>query len=144
MTQINGIIDKTPDMRWLITDSPRTPAETCNLLRLYNKDNVTYVDHREHDHAWLPSQLRRAAAVWITEDSVSMIYEALTAGTAVGLLEVPVKHRHRIASVPAHLRAINMVTQYQDWAAGASLASPPLLLNESARCAEILLQRFAL
>jgi mitochondrial fission protein ELM1 len=38
---------------------------------------------------WLPTQLARADQAWVTADSVSMVYEALTAGAAVGVLDVP-------------------------------------------------------
>ena len=32
--------------------------------------------------------MQLAEAVWVTEDSVSMLYEALTAGCKVGLIEI--------------------------------------------------------
>ncbi|MCX7590023.1 MAG: mitochondrial fission ELM1 family protein, partial [Kiritimatiellae bacterium] len=38
---------------------------------------------------WLPAQLTRAGQVWVTAHPLSMIYEALTAGAAVGILDLP-------------------------------------------------------
>ena len=144
LAQINHIADKEAAVNWVITDSPRTPAATSQLLNLINKNNIAYRRHRELDRSWLPTQLARAGQTWITEDSVSMIYEALTSGTAVGLLGVPAQHRHRVTRIPEHLRAKNMATLYQDWKAGTALAAPPCILNESARCAALLLQKLAL
>ncbi|OGT78817.1 MAG: hypothetical protein A3J35_01555 [Gammaproteobacteria bacterium RIFCSPLOWO2_02_FULL_52_10] len=144
LTQINSIADKTSSVNWLITDSPRTPTETSQTLGLVNKGNVAYVCHRELDRSWMLAQLARAGYIWITVDSVSMIYEALTAGAAVGLLEVPVRRRHRITQIPVQLQSRKMVTLYQDWNRGAPLTKPATVLNESARCAEILLRKFAL
>ena len=37
---------------------------------------------------WIFEQMQLAEAVWVTEDSVSMLYEALTAGCKVGLIEI--------------------------------------------------------
>jgi len=142
--QINAIAEKYSLVNWLISDSPRTPPATSRMLAQIRQDNVSYACHQDLDPAWLPAQLARAGQAWITEDSVSMIYEALTAGAAVGLLEVPAKHRHRITHIPAQLKARKMVTLFQDWKTGAPIKKPPVVLNESARCAELLLQKFAL
>ena len=46
---------------------------------------------------WLPAQLARAGQAWATADSVSMVYEALTAGAAVGILDVPRQRASRIS-----------------------------------------------
>ena len=37
---------------------------------------------------WIFEEMQKAEAVWVTEDSVSMIFEALTAGCQVGIIEI--------------------------------------------------------
>ncbi|MCK7580754.1 MAG: mitochondrial fission ELM1 family protein [Chromatiales bacterium] len=58
---------------------------------------------RHQAPAWLPEQLAGADQRLVSEDSVSMVYEALTAGCATGILAVPARRasprhpRHRAA-----------------------------------------------
>ncbi len=81
-----------------------------------------------------------AKEVWVTEDSVSMIYEALTSGARVGLLPVP-----RLAKDSRVLRGIDRLvadgylTPYARWAETQRMAGPPETLRETERCAEIIL-----
>lgn len=144
LQQIRHITAGTPEVRWQITDSPRTPASTTLALEQLRAPNIDYVSPPEQAADWMAAQLAGAGRVWITMDSVSMIYEALTAGAAVGLLTVPSRHHHRIIGIPEKLQARRMITLYQDWAAGAAMVKPPLQLNESARCADLLLKNLAL
>ena len=43
------------------------------------------------------AQVARSAQAWVTEDSVSMVYESLPAGAATGLLAVPRQGETRTA-----------------------------------------------
>ena len=48
--------------------------------------------------------LQECGVVWVSEDSVSMVYEALTAGAFTGLLEVPAgKSKSRVNTPVRHL-----------------------------------------
>lgn len=67
-----------------VTDSRRTPAALRVLLA--ERFPLLYQPWEQCPPGWLASELSVAENAWVTEDSVSMIYEALTAGCAVGLL----------------------------------------------------------
>ncbi len=71
---------------WVIADSRRTPTgvaqEMAGLL------GGTWVHHGDVEPDWLPATLARTERVWVTPDSVSMVYEALTAGCNVGLFNL--------------------------------------------------------
>jgi mitochondrial fission protein ELM1 len=82
------------------------------------------------------AQLARSHSAWVTEDSVSMVYEALTAGVATGLLEVPARGRDRVAAGIRRLAATGQVTPFGDWAAGRFLQPPAEVFDEANRCAE--------
>lgn len=143
LQQINRIISNS-GLQWLISDSPRTPDNTSRALAALRSPVVRYVSCRGLGPAWLPGQLGRAGIVWITEDSVSMIYEALTSGAAVGLLQVPHKLESRVTRIADDLSNQKMVTLFSEWQAGKALSAPPYALNESGRCARLLLQKHSL
>ena len=84
---------------------------------------------------WLSERLASAAQAWVTEDSVSMVYEALTANAATGVLSVPAKRESRIARGIAALSRDGLVTRFADWQRGHRLAPPAVPFNEAARVA---------
>ena len=89
---------------------------------------------------WLPQALARASIVWVSRDSASMVYEALSSQAAVGLLDVPLQRRGRVSSGVEALRADGMVTAFDDWRQGRALQPPALALAEADRCAQWLEQ----
>ncbi|HED18047.1 MAG TPA: hypothetical protein ENI74_00900, partial [Gammaproteobacteria bacterium] len=98
-----------------------------------DRPEFEYTPYSPGNRNWLPDRLAEAGEVWVTEDSVSMIYEALTAGTRVGLLKVMRRRPDRITSgidamvrdgwvgAPGHLRLA---------------AGPEQPLNEARHCAD--------
>lgn len=69
-----------------ITDSRRTPTALRKLLASRYKEQ--YHPWDLCPAGWLAHELAQAETVWVSEDSVSMIYESLTAGCTVGLITV--------------------------------------------------------
>lgn len=132
------------NIHWLITDSPRTPPETRRFLSRETDIRGEFIPYEISAPGWLAQRLGRAATVWVTEDSISMICEALTAGAAVGVLPVPVKRHSRITRAVEDMAASGLITRFSAWQAGAPLhpADPPL--NEAARCAQLLLEKTGL
>ncbi len=89
--QLAGVIRYSPVHHWVLTTSRRTPPGFAERVRdrLFNRNlKLTIHSWRDTPDPWLAVQLQRACCTWVTEDSVSMIYEALTAasprGSAVG------------------------------------------------------------
>jgi uncharacterized protein len=91
---------------------------------------------------WLPAQLARAGQVWVTADSVSMVYEALTAGAAVGVLETPRQRPSRVSRGLERLAVESWVTPFADWRPGRTLHRPPGIFNEAERCARWIVERW--
>lgn len=76
--------------RWpaaLVTDSRRTPASLRRQLATLA--GAHYQPWESCPPGWLATTLAHTETAWITADSVSMVYEALTAGCATGLIELP-------------------------------------------------------
>jgi mitochondrial fission protein ELM1 len=87
------------------------------------------------------SQLAVASRAWISEDSVSMVYEALTAGATVGILEVPRKRRGRVVEGMDRLCQARRAVRWTDWVAGAPMPVP-IPLAEADRAAQEILGRW--
>jgi hypothetical protein len=64
-----------------------------------------------------------------------MVYEALTANAATGILSVPAKRESRVARGIAALSRDGLVTGFADWQRGQKLAPPAEPFNEATRVA---------
>jgi mitochondrial fission protein ELM1 len=135
LSQIETIVARENDTDWTLTTSRRTPSSTTARLRALTFRNLTVIPVTETGPGWLPERLANAAQVWVTEDSVSMVYEALTAHAATGVLDVPAKRASRIARGIAALTRDGLVTRFADWQRGKKLKPPAAPFNEAARVA---------
>lgn len=142
LAQIDAILAATPGVRWTLTTSRRTPAETESALLTLRDRGVDVRPVRDTPPGWAMEQVARSAQAWVTEDSVSMAYESLTAGAATGLLAVPRLGETRIAAGVAALQREGFVTPFVDWQRTGRLTTPPEPLAEADRVAEAVLARF--
>ena len=142
LAQIDAILAATPAMRWTLTTSRRTPADTESALRALRDRGVDVRPVRDTPPGWAMAQVARSAQAWVTEDSVSMVYESLTAGAASGLLAVPRQGETRITAGVAELQRAGLVTAFADWVRTGQLAAPLERLAEADRVAEAVLARF--
>ncbi len=140
--QVETILRSDPLIRWTLTDSRRTPPETSDVLKKMEHDRLRFQSHEDTDSSWLPEQLASAAAVWVTEDSVSMIYEALSSGAAVGILPVPRKRNSaKILKGIETLWAREFVTRFSEETPDAVPSTPPHVLQEADRVAALVKSR---
>jgi mitochondrial fission protein ELM1 len=135
LRQVETIVAGENDISWTLTTSRRTPSSTSTRLRALTFKNLTVVPVTETGPGWLSERLTSAAQVWVTEDSVSMVYEALTANAATGVLSVPAKRESRVVRGIAALSRDGLVTRFADWQRGRKLAPPAAPFNEAARVA---------
>ncbi len=137
-----AIVDRRPEIAWQISDSRRSPKDLGEAMSALSRTNVRFVPNAETTGAWLPETLGRARYVWVSGDSVAMIYEALTAGAKVGIIEVPAKRRDRITSGVKDLKAAGRVATLADWARDGDLKLDDSPLDEAGRCADVILDRW--
>jgi mitochondrial fission protein ELM1 len=124
---------------WQLTDSRRTPEGFLNQARMRLKD-LEIFSCQQTSPDWLPSKLCEADEVWVSEDSVSMIYEALSSGARVGLLPVPrLNGNSRVLHGIEELVETGLLTPFSAWQNVGHLRAAPETLNEAARCAGIVL-----
>lgn len=137
--QIARIIRYTPLRQWTLATSRRTPAGFAGQLRRFvfsATRSVRVVPWHETSPGWLQDQYRRADCAWVTEDSVSMLYEALTAGLPTGVLELPVRRDGRVVRGVRQLVRTQQVTPFSEWARGCPLRRPDRIYDEAGRCAD--------
>jgi mitochondrial fission protein ELM1 len=130
------------DSAWQLTDSRRTPVGFLDQARK-RLEGIEIFSCQETSPDWLPSKLRKANEVWVSEDSVSMIYEALSSGACVGLLPVPrLNSKSRVLRGIDDLVEAGYLTLFSAWQKTGHLKPTPEALNEADRCGEILFERF--
>ncbi len=135
LSQVETVVARGQEIDWKLTTSRRTPSATTARLRALTFRNLTVVPVSETGPGWLAEHLAGAAQVWVTEDSVSMLYEALTANAATGVFGVPAKRESRVARGIDALSRDGLATRFADWQRGRKLAPPAEPFNESARVA---------
>lgn len=131
-------LSKTKGLPWHLTDSRRTPPDFLNSLRQLP---ITLHPHQETGSDWLPRQLATASEIWVTADSVSMIYEAVTTGAPVGIFPLPVKRENRVTHGLATLIERQLATPFTDWQKSNNLRALAQPLHESARCARLVMTK---
>lgn len=136
-----------PDFNWTLSTSRRTPQQFEQRLRdeLHSPGEapeVKVVACSATGPGWMAEMLSSSQTVFVSEDSISMVYEALTVGADVGLLRVPRRTRSRNATCIDRLIAQRFVVSFDDWCATRFELRRREHFNEAARCAEIVCERF--
>jgi len=147
LERLGGDAFALPHGRWVLTTSRRTPAGFAQRV----PQGIEVVPVEETPRGWVAEQLMHAHTVWVTRDSVSMIYESLGSGAAVGLLDLPKANQRpetrdqrpvsRVQKGIALLEEEGRVTSFAEWERMGKLkASEPLV--EVDRVATLIKTRF--
>ena len=139
--QVSDLVTCNPDIKWELTTSRRTPDETLKLLSQLEHENCIVTPFEQTDRSWVSQRLNIASRVWVTQDSVSMIYESLTAGAEVGLIALdPISRTNRIVRSVENLKKNGFVVS--DMKLPKHVQKNSQKLNEANRCAAIVFERF--
>jgi mitochondrial fission protein ELM1 len=128
---------------WFVFDSPRTPETTRAQLKNIRTNGYHFRSFEEASRQELVTALVNATNAWVSADSVTMLYEALTAGAPTGIIPVPEKKPNKISSSLEILIYEGQCTPYKEWYDGQPLSPPAKQLHEADRCADIILSRLA-
>lgn len=136
LASVGQLAADMPQVHWILTTSPRTPASLLVGLDQLKLANLQVVPFQQTTQGWLSDVLGRAGQVWVTPDSVSMVYEALTSGVGVGVFDLPKKRSSRVVRGLDRLAQTGWVTRFRNWQPGQSLPRLTRELNEAGRCAK--------
>ena len=117
------------------------PPDT--LQRLDGLENTRLLHWAGCAPGKIQQHMRETGQIWISEDSVSMLYEALGSGTPVGLLAVPRRCDTRGSRGVDRLITDGLIIPFEHWVHDHRLAEHPPL-DEAAHCAEAILQRWSI
>ena len=140
--QVESVIHANPELDWTICDSRRTPSSMSGVLA--NRADIAFTRWQDSATDFLESRLPVATQVWVTADSVSMLYEALSAGAFVGVIELPLKRPKRsnkLARGLLKLRENNQIHLFHESPRMPSNNAVARTTSESDRCADIVLER---
>lgn len=99
LLSVQQIVEHNPDSEIILTTSRRTPAGFIDILNQQSfAKRLQICPVEQTPQGWIFEEMQKAEAVWVTEDSVSMIYEALTAGCRVGVIAMDRLKQDRITN----------------------------------------------
>lgn len=142
LSQIRQLLAHRPWMQYTLTTSRRTPADFIVGLHSLSAPNLRVVPFSQTQPGWVAEQLAQSATAWVSEDSVSMVYEALTAQVAVGLLNLPLKQENRVSRGVEHLLQQGMIVRFDSDAHYQQRLHPVAGFTEADRCANWILRRW--
>ncbi len=146
LSQLNELVTADQQIRWTLTTSRRTPDSFIDALASAAENHhalstIEVVPFEQTDSGWLLDHYRQCGQIWVTEDSVSMVYESLSSGARTGVLKVPRLADNRVSRGLDQLLQEQRVCQLgQPGLFSMTSTSEPL--REAERVAKSILQRF--
>ena len=105
LKQIMQLVTNNPNIKFELTTSRRTPIDFSldleilktnhDNLSLNYKENLKISFPKNQNKNWIQERMSEAKFAWITEDSISMISESLTAGQLVGIIKLSKNKLHK-------------------------------------------------
>lgn len=145
--QVVQLCNENPAIQWTLSNSPRTPDDFFDLLSAQKPANLQLHDFQDAALPKLETLLCEAAMVWLSPDSMSMIYEALTAGAKVGLFDAETTSKHKKGRIALEIQHLIDSQRVLDFCARSSMLTrteAPDFFWEAERAALWLLERCAI
>jgi len=130
---------------WTISTSPRTPAHTEELIGEISViyDQISYKPFSATEPGWLELQYQINGWVWVTGDSISMVYEALSSGCRVGVIPVAWRRaNNKFQRSLNYLHDNKLIITLDRYMQGYSEPGSFDPLDEADRCAREILRRW--
>lgn len=138
LQQLESVLASSDNIdEWVLGNSRRTPESFLTALKEKKISKLKIVEHQNTDSSWLPLQMANSERIWVTPDSVSMVYEAITSGGATSIFELQPKKETRVVKGVRHLLKNKLLAQWPD----SDDIRPASVLWEADRTANWLLQR---
>ncbi|NCF45401.1 MAG: hypothetical protein GWP70_11375 [Proteobacteria bacterium] len=141
---VRQIVQRSLTVQWHISDSPRSSEQLSTILGalLEGMPNAQLHHYADGPADWLTSKLASAEQVWVSADSASMLYEALSTGARVGVIELASKTRSNKLQAGVELLHQQQRVGLLSDGPEAVLPTQAEPLREHYRCAEWILQHW--
>ena len=140
---VQKVIEREPYVHWTISSSPRTPEITIQKIKKFGQfyKNCSFYHYKDTEKGWVEDQYNKSTFVWVTSDSISMTYEALTAGCKVGLFSMEWKKSgNKFQKNEKMLFADGIALSFPSWEGDGDRWNKLQNINEAQRCAERILE----
>ena len=140
--QIKQIAKHDREVDWALTTSRRTPESFLKLLKdQCNDSNVHVVPVLETNQAWMNEHYAKAGQIWVTPDSVSMVYEALSSGAVSHVFSLePTSKPSRVRKGIYDLELDGSITPFNRWKENPEAVNNSRVFNEAARIADYVVE----
>ena len=116
--KINAIIEASPNegMNWKLSTSRRTPSSFADAIKQQIFKELEFFDYRDTQSGWLELQLSNCQQAWVTQDSYSMMCEAVNLCRRVGVFELTQKKANLFSSRKKFKQLPNLpITPFNNW-----------------------------
>jgi mitochondrial fission protein ELM1 len=97
LEQIKNISKKFKFKKLLITTSRRTPIDFIDEFNRLKIKNIKLYEYTKTTNDWLDKNIIRAKNIWVTNDSYSMLIEAIASGANTDVLELKIKKKSKLS-----------------------------------------------
>jgi len=139
--QIEELLINNPLIHFILSPSRRTPKDFIIKINKLSFSNLTIHSIQKQNKDWLKNQMNKTKYAWITEDSISMIYESLTAGQNVGLITLKSKCKNRITNEIERLKKEKIIFANTN-RSYKNINESNFVIDEATRCAKLIKKQF--
>jgi mitochondrial fission protein ELM1 len=97
LEQIKNISKRFKFQKLLITTSRRTPIDFIDEFKRLKIKNIRLYEYTKTTNDWLDKNITRAKNIWVTNDSYSMLIEAIASGALTDVLELKIKKKSKLS-----------------------------------------------
>ena len=97
LEQIKNISKKFKFKKLLITTSRRTPLDFIDEFKRLKIKNIQLYEHTKIINNWLEKNIIKVKNIWVTNDSYSMLIEAIASGAETDVLELEIKKKSNLS-----------------------------------------------
>jgi uncharacterized protein len=97
LDQIKYISRQFEFKRLILTTSRRTPFDFISEFNKLKIKNVKLYEHAKIKNDWLEKNIIKVKKIWVTNDSYSMIIEAIASGAHTNILDLEVKKNSKLS-----------------------------------------------
>ncbi len=97
LEEICKISNKFKFKRLLLSTSRRTPIDFIDQLNELNISDIKVYEYSKLKSDWLDKHINKVKHIWVTNDSYSMVTEALASGADVDIIDLKVKQDSKLS-----------------------------------------------
>jgi len=97
LEEICKISKKFKFRRLLLSTSRRTPFDFIDQLNELNISDIKVYEYSKIKNDWLDRHINKVKNIWVTNDSYSMVTEALASGADVDIIDLKVKQDSKLS-----------------------------------------------